>query len=332
MKAAILPGKLAPLILEDTPKPVPAPGEALIRLNAAALNRRDLWIQRGQYAALRYPALLGSDGAGIVEEVGSGVEAGWVGKAVIINPSLHWGTRQEAPEKTSGILGMPTAGCLAEYVVVPAENLFEKPAHLSWEEAAALPLAGLTAYRAVFYRGQLKAGQKLLVTGAGGGAAQLALQFGLKADAEVWVTSSSEEKLARCVDSGARGGVLYTQEGWDKALKEKAGAFDLIVDSAGGSEFNKLIELARDGGKIALFGGTAGPWPSLSPQRVFWKQIDILGTTMGSPKDFADMANFVNRTELRPTVGLVFNLDQADEALAAMERGEGIGKIVVRIA
>lgn len=331
MKAAILPGKLASLVLEDAPKPVPAAGEALIRLHAAALNRRDLWIQRGQYAALRYPALLGSDGAGVVEEIGSGVEGGWVGRSVIINPSLHWGPRQEAPEKTAGILGMPTAGCLAEYVVVPAENLFEKPAHLSWEEAAALPLAGLTAYRAVFYRGQLKAGQKLLVTGAGGGAAQLALQFGIQAGAEVWVTSSSEEKLARCRESGAAGGVLYTQEGWEKELKEKAGAFDLIVDSAGGPEFNKLIELARDGGKIALFGGTAGPWPSLPPQRVFWKQIDILGTTMGSPQDFADMVAFVNRTGLKPTVGLVFDLDQADDALAAMGRGEGIGKIVVRI-
>ena len=332
MKAAILPGKLASLVIEDSPKPVPAAGEALIRLHAAALNRRDLWIQRGQYAALRYPALLGSDGAGVVEEVGAGVDGSWVGKSVILNPSLHWGTRQEAPEKTAGILGMPTAGCLAEYVVVPAENLFEKPAHLSWEEAAALPLAGLTAYRAVFYRGQLKAGQKLLVTGAGGGAAQLALQFGLKAGAEVWVTSSSQEKLARCVKSGAAGGVLYTQEGWEKELKEKAGAFDLIVDSAGGPEFNKLIELVRDGGKIALFGGTAGAWPSLPPQRVFWKQIDILGTTMGSPKDFADMVDFVNRTSLKPTVGLVFSLDQADDALAAMGRGEGIGKIVVRIA
>lgn len=332
MKAAILPGKLASLVLEEAPKPVPGPAEALVRLKAAALNRRDLWIQRGQYAALRYPALLGSDGAGIVEEVGSGEDSGWIGKEVIINPSLHWGPRQEAPEKTAGILGMPTAGCLAEYVVVPVENLFAKPKHLNWEEAAALPLAGLTAYRAVFYRGRLKAGQKLLVTGAGGGAAQLALQFGLKAGAEVWVTSSSDDTLARCLDSGAEGGVLYTQDGWEKELKDRAGAFDLIVDSAGGPEFNKLIELTRDGGKIALFGGTAGAWPSMPPQRIFWKQIDILGTTMGSPQDFADMVAFVNRTGLKPTVGLVFDLDHADDALVAMGRGEAIGKIVVRIA
>ena len=332
MRAAILPDKNQPLRIQDEPMPEIGPGQALVRVKAAALNRRDLWIQRGQYAALRYPALLGSDGAGTVEAVGEGVDGAWVGQEVIINPTIRWGDRQEAPAKDFGILGMPSRGCLADYVAVPAENLAAKPAHLSWEEAAALPLAGLTAYRACFYRGKLKAGQKLLVTGAGGGAAQFALAFGIAAGAEVWVTSSSNEKLNACIGAGAAGGVLYTTEGWDKQLKERAGAFDVGIDSAGGAEFNKLFEVMRDGGRIAVFGGTAGPWPSMPPQRVFWKQLSILGTTMGSPQDFAAMLAFVDTHQLKPAIGAVYELSNVNAAFGAMAAGTHMGKIVVRIA
>ena len=331
MKAALLPAKLTRLILEDIPKPLPAPGQALVRLEAAALNRRDWWIQQGQYAGLQYPAVLGSDGAGKVEAVGSAEDAAWVGQPVIINPALHWGADRKAPAKDFGILGMPTQGCLAEYVCVPVANLAHQPAHLTPIEAAALPLAGLTAFRALFFRGRLKAAEKLLITGAGGGAAQLALHFGLHAQAQVYVTAGTAQKVQTCLQAGAAGGVCYNQTDWHKDLKAQAGGFDLIIDSAGGPDFAKLIDLANDGGRIVLFGGTAGPWPSMPPQRVFWKQVDILGTTMGSPEDFADMLAFVNEHRLRPTISQVVPLPQVNEAFEAMGRGEGLGKIVVTI-
>ncbi len=332
MKAAVLPAKGATLVIEDVPTPQPGPGEALVRLEAAALNRRDWWIQQGQYGGLQYPAILGSDGAGRVEAVGSTADEAWVGRQVIINPALNWGSDRKAPSKGFGILGMPTQGCLAAYVCVPESNLAPQPAHLSAIEAAALPLAGLTAFRAMFYRGRLQAGEKLLITGAGGGAAQLALHFGLHAGAQVYVTAGSEQKVQACLAAGAAGGICYKNEDWHKDLKAQAGGFDLIIDSAGGADFSKLIDLANDGGRIVLFGGTAGPWPSMPPQRIFWKQVDILGTTMGSPEDFADMLAFVNKHQMRPTVGQHFPLSRVNEAFEAMGRGDGLGKIVITIA
>jgi NADPH:quinone reductase-like Zn-dependent oxidoreductase len=304
----------------------------LIRLRAAALNRRDWWIQQGQYASLQYPAIVGSDGAGTIVVVGEGVSSSLLNQDIIINPGLNWGKRRAAPDKAFSILGMPSQGTLAEFVSVPVDHIHAKPTHLSWEEAAAIPLAGVTAHRALFYRAGLKAGEKLLVTGAGGGAAQLALLFGVATGAQVYVTSSSQEKLDACIKIGASGGVLYTTEGWEKALKEQAGLFDVILDSAGGQGFGKLFDVAEQGARITFFGGTAGAWPSIPPQKVFWKQISILGTTMGSKEDFSEMIAFVEKHKIRPTINHIFPLDQTQDAFDLMGQGDGIGKIVIRLA
>src|ERR1700694_2681585 len=207
VKATVLIAVKTPLIVQQLPDLVAAPGRAVVRLKAAALNHRDLWTQLGLYPNIKLPVTLGSDGAGVVTSVGTEADRSWVGREVIINPSLDWGPDPRAQGKDFRILGLPDNGTFAEQVSIPVANLAPKPAHLSWEQAAALPLTGLTAWRALFPRAQLKPGERVLVTGTGGGAALIALQFAAAAGATVWVTSSSPEKLARAETLGAAGGV-----------------------------------------------------------------------------------------------------------------------------
>ncbi len=192
------------------------------------------------------------------------MDAAWVGREVIINPSLDWGGRESAQDEAFSILGLPRDGTLAEKISVPVANLSPKPAHLGWEEAAALPLAGLTAYRALFARAHLKAADRVLITGIGGGVALFALQFAVAHGATVFVTSSSGEKISRAVALGAAGGANYKEEGWAAALARAREPFDVIVDSAGGEGFNDLIELAAPGGAscfLAPPAATRPAWP-----------------------------------------------------------------------
>jgi zinc-binding alcohol dehydrogenase/oxidoreductase len=316
----------------DVADPLPAPGEVVVALRAAALNHRDAWIKAGQYAGLKFPCIPGSDGAGIIVAVGDGVDASGIGREVIINPSFDWGAGERAAGEKFSILGLPRAGTLAEKVAVPVAQLASKPAYLTWDEAAALPLAGLTAYRAVFSRAQLRPGERVLVTGIGGGVALFALQFSVAHGAEVWVTSSTESKIAQAIALGARGGFGYTEAGWTKRAAQSAGWFDVIVDSAGGEGFGELADLARPGGRIVFYGATRGNPPELPMRKIFWRQLSLLGTTMGSPADWAAMIELVGRHRLRPVVSHVFPLTRAAEAFALMERGGQFGKIVVRIA
>ena len=319
------------LVVVEVADPLPSAGEAVVRLRAAALNHRDLWIKLGQYAGLKFPCIPGSDGAGVVESVGPGVDAAWVGREVIINPSLEWGGAESAQGEAFSILGLPRDGTLAEKVAVPAANLAAKPEHLDWPAAAALPLSGLTAYRAVFSRAQLKPGERVLITGIGGGVALFALQFAVADGAAAFVTSSSEEKISRAAALGARGGIRYTQPGWAGNLAKTAGLFDVIVDSAGGEGFNDLLELAAPGGRLVFFGATRGNAPGLALRKIFWRQISLLGSTMGSPRDFGGLLDFVAGHRLKPVISEVFPLARAAEAFALMERGGQFGKIVVQI-
>lgn len=328
-KALVLDAVDAPLRLRDVPSPSPKAGEAVVRIRAAALNHRDVWIRKGQYANLKFPAVLGSDGAGEVESVGSGVDHAWVGRKVIINPSLDWGDDPEAQGKDFRILGMPDAGTFAERVKVPAKSLAAMPSHLSFEEAAALPLGGLTAYRALFTRGALRANEKVLVTGIGGGVALFVLRFALAAKAEVWVTSGSPEKIAQAKSLGAKGGADYRAGDWSEALAKDAGLFDLVVDSAGGPGFVRLCDLARAGGRLVFFGATAGNPPELPLRKVFWRQLSLLGSTMGSPSDFEAMTRFVEEHGVRPVIDGAYPFEQADEAMRRMEAGGQFGKLVL---
>jgi zinc-binding alcohol dehydrogenase/oxidoreductase len=318
-----------PLKIREQSPSSPKAGEVTVRLKAAALNHRDLWIQKGQYANVKFPLVPGSDGAGVVEQVGGGVDPKLVGASVIINPALDWGDSPEAMGKDFRILGLPEQGTFAEWIKVPAANLAPMPAHLGFEEAAALPLAGLTAWRALFTRGRLQAGEKVLITGIGGGVALFLLRFALAAEARVWVTSGSPDKLQRAKAIGALGGANYRDEKWAESLAAEAGQFDLIVDSAGGPGFAHLCDLARPGGRLVFFGATAGNPPELPLRKVFWRQLNLLGTTMGSPQDFAAMVAFVAERGLRPVIDGSYAFDQADEALRRMDAGGQFGKLVI---
>jgi NADPH:quinone reductase-like Zn-dependent oxidoreductase len=330
MKAAVIQG-IQELLVDSVPTPSAAPGEAVVRLRAAALNHRDVWIKRGAYAGLKFPIIPGSDGAGVVVEVGPGVDESWVGRDVILNPSLDWGHDPKAQEPRFQILGLPRDGTLAEYISIPASQLAPKPSHLDWAEAAALPLAGLTAFRAVFSRAHLKAHEKILINGIGAGTALFALQFAVAAGALPCVTSSSEEKLRKAHDLGAKAGALYTASGWAREFGEHHGPFDVIVDSAGGEGFGDLVDLAAAGGRIVFFGATRGNPSELPMRKVFWKQLSLLGTTMGSPTDFQMMTAYVARHAIHPVVSHRFKLDDVAQAFALMEAGGQFGKIVIEL-
>lgn len=318
------------LVVTDVPEPQPAPGEVLVALHAAALNHRDVWIKQGQYAGLTWPCQPGSDGAGEVVALGAGVDATWLGRAVVINPAFGWGDREEAQDRAFTILGLPRPGTLAEKIAVPVTQLEARPAHLSWQEAAALPLGGLTAYRAVMVRARLQPGERVLVSGIGGGVATLALQFAVAAGATAWVTSSSPDKIARAVALGAAGGFDYRDEHWPKQVAQAGGPFDVIVDSAGGEGIGRLCDAAAPGGRIVLYGATRGE--AVVPLRkIYWRNLSLLGSTMGSPADWAAMVRFVAEHRIRPVVGDAFPLARADEAFGRMERGEQFGKIVVTL-
>lgn len=318
------------LAVRDVPDPAPAPGEAVVEVKAAALNHRDVWIKLGQYAGLKFPCIPGSDGAGIVCAVGPGTDPSWVGREVVINPGFDWGPSESAQAPSFAILGLPRDGTLAGRVSVPAGQLSPKPSHLGWEESAALPLAGLTAWRSLFVRGRVAPGERVLISGIGGGVALFALQFAAAAGNEVWVTSGSDDKIARAVALGARGGFRYDRPDWAAQAARQAGGFDVIIDSAGGAGFSSLVDLAAPGGRIVFFGATRGNVPELALRKVFWRQLSLLGSTMGSPADWAAMTGFVERKAIRPIVSGVFPLERAAQAFELMERGGQFGKIVVR--
>ncbi|MBS0664284.1 MAG: zinc-binding dehydrogenase [Verrucomicrobia bacterium] len=318
------------LNIVSLPDPVPAAGEAVVAVRAAALNHRDAFIKAGVYAGVKWPCVPGSDGAGTVAAVGEGVDPAWVGREVIINPGLDWGGSTTAQGPKFSILGLPRDGTLAERVAVPASQLVPKPAHLSWEEAAALPLAGLTAWRAVVTRAAVLPGERVLISGIGGGVALLALRFAVNHGAEVWVTSSSADKIARAVALGARDGADYSKPGWAADLLKRSGGFHVVIDGAGGEGVSDLIDLTLPGGRVVSYGATRGNPSSFAMRKIFWRQISVLGSTMGSPSEFAAMVQYLSMHQLKPVVSAVFALDQAAEAFALMEKGGQFGKIVVR--
>lgn len=315
----------------DVADPVPVPGEAVVRIAAAALNHRDVWVKLGQYAGLKFPCIPGSDGVGEVVAVGTTGDASWVGRRVVINPSFGWGPRQDTQGADFSILGLPRQGTLAELVAVPVGQLALAPEHLSDVAAAALPLAGLTAWRAVMSRARLQPGERILIGGIGGGTALFGLQFAVAAGAEVWVTSSHPAKIARAVALGARGGFDYTKPGWAEVAQAGVGGlFDVIIDSAGGNGFESLVDVAAPGGRIVFFGATRGNPNVLPMRKIFWRQLSLLGSTMGSPADWLEMLAAVNRHRIQPVVSEAFPFAEAARAFGQMERGEQFGKIVLK--
>lgn len=309
--------------------PLTGPREMKVQIKAAALNHRDQWCREGKYPNLKNGTILGSDGAGIVTEVGKEVDSSWIGKEVIVNPAINWGSNQRAQGADFRILGMPDHGTFAEYLCIAADRIHPKPEHLTMEEAAALPLAGLTAFRAVAYHGKVQQGDKVLVTGFGGGVAQFAVQFALAMQAEVYVSSSQDWKIQKALDMGAKGGFRYDDPSWVKEANDRVGGFDLIIDSAMGDTLSNLADVARPGGSIVFFGATLGNPSQLNARKIFWNQLRIQGSTMGSDADFEGMVKFVEERKIVPLVDAVFSYANAVEAFEKMKNGSQLGKLVL---
>ncbi|KAK4544597.1 hypothetical protein LTR36_004169 [Oleoguttula mirabilis] len=334
-----------PLEHIQLPEPQPKDDEVVVKITAAALNHRDLFLRQHLYPGTTFGVPLLADGTGVVVATGSSSEAQkWKGKKVIINPGNGWKDDPEGPESPKGyaILGgtkMNPLGCLGETVTIGASELEETPLHLSSVEAAALPLTGLTAWRAVMTKsGNAKPGRNILITGIGGGVALMALLYASAAGANVFVTSSSEEKLRKAKALGAAGGVNYKEEGWEKKLMAQMPAerksLDAIIDGAGGDIVEKGSKMLRPGGVIVSYGMTLGPKMPFLMGAVL-KNIELRGSTMGSRKEFADMVKFVAEKHLTPvvsrTVSGLDNLDGIDSLFEDMKSGSQFGKLVIEV-
>lgn len=332
MKAALFKSKDQPLVVEDIKKPKPIKDQVLIKLKYAALNHRDLWLMQEQTQQFPNGMILGSDGAGVVEDVGEDADPLLVGAEVVINPSLEWGNNPFVQGDSFKILGLPDNGTFAEYIVISKKYIFEKPEHLSFAESAAVPLSALTAYRALFSKARLRAKEKVLISGVGGGAGLWVLQFAVAYQGTVYVTSGSDEKIAKAKQMGALGGFNYNDPDWAAKAQKETGGFDIIIDSAGGSQFSKFIELAMPGGRIVNFGRTAGNISDISTRLLYWKQLSIHGTTMGTRDEFLSMLDFLESRNIKPVLDQTFPLSKVNEAFARMKQGNHFGKIILEIS
>lgn len=307
--------------------PQPKEGECLVKLSAAALNRRDYWISVGKYPGIKDGVTLGSDGCGVVIEG----DTDWVGQTVLINPNINWGADPQVQSRDYMILGTPTDGTFAEYIVVPTHRLSIKPQHLGNIEAAAFPLAGLTAFRAVTTKGHVKANDKVLITGIGGGVSQFALSFALQLGAEVYVTSSSVDKIDRAVSNGAKEGFNYGEDHWVKDAARNVGKFDVIIDSAGGDALNDYLRLVKPSGKIVVYGSTTGKTKGMDLFRLFWSQVAIVGSTMGNDEEFKQMISFVDLHKLKPSIDQVYPFNEGVEAIGNMSKTSQFGKTILKM-
>ena len=310
------------------PDPRAGVGEVVVELRAAALNRRDVFVRKG-VAPSPLPVIPGSDGAGVVRSLGPGASGVAEGDEVVILPSLGWGGGEDAPAPGFRILGGPDDGTYAELIRIPAQNVFPKPARLSFEQAAALPLAGLTAYRALVTRAAIRPGETVLILGIGGGVATTALHLARAAGCRVIVTSSSAGKLARAAEMGAAGGVDYTAGDWVTEVREMSGGgVDVVVDSVG-STWADSVNCVRPGGRVVAFGGTGGAKVEMMVRPITMGQVSFLGTTMGSPRDFARLLAAVEHQDWVPVIDSVRPLAEVAAAHAREEAGEHFGKLVL---
>lgn len=329
MRALVLtePGKIE---IKEMPKPTLSAGKALVKIKAAALNRRDDWIREGKYPNIRYGGILGSDGAGVVEEVFDDAGKEWVGKEVVINPNIDWGPDMDTQSTRYTILGMPVSGTFAEYVAVGVDRLHHKPFHLDFLQAAALPLGGLTAFRALFRKGSLRAGQNVLISGFGGGVAQFAFLFAKAAGANVYISSGSDEKIEKAMKLGAKGAYNYKKSNFDDLWKTKGG-FDLVIDSAGGDQLNNFIKMLRPQGKIVFYGATNGLPAKIDLYRMFWNQLSLIGTTMGNDNEFNEMLAFTSQHQIRPIIDSIRPFSKIAESFPDITKPNKVGKIVFQV-
>lgn len=316
--------------LNELPDPIPGENEVVVDLCAAALNRRDRWIwTTPDYC--RLPVTLGSDGAGVISQVGSHVAGFSEGDEVVIYPSLGWSRGEQVPGPDFDILGAPTPGTFAEKICVPAENVRLRPGRLTWRESAAFPLAGLTAWRASQTCGQVGPGSTVLVTGAGSGVSTFVLQLCVALGARVVVTTGSPEKRDRALSLGAEGALLYTDTTWPEQLRDTFGPLDVVVDSYGAETLARGLSVLRRGGRYVLFGDTGGPTATITASDIYWEWRSLIGTTMGSPEEFDALLEHIGTALWRPVIDSVYPLEQIADASERLLDSARFGKVVVQI-
>jgi NADPH:quinone reductase-like Zn-dependent oxidoreductase len=301
---------------EDAPEPEPKPGEVVVSLRAASLNHLDIWVRRG-LPSVPKPRILGADGAGIREDTG---------EAVVINPGLEHGERIL-------VIGEHMDGTHCELVAVPETNVYPLPEGISFEEAAAFPLVFETAYRMLVTKAGLKEGEWVLLWGIGSGVATAGLAIAKALGAKALVTSSSEEKLERARGLGADAAVNHGEGDVIEAIKEATGGagVDVVLEHVGEATWQRSLQAVRAAGRIAVCGATTGPNPPAALHRIWWKQLTIYGSTMGTKEDFEGAYELVKSGRARPVVDTVLPLAEARAAHERMEAGEQFGKIVLSI-
>ena len=314
------------LVLEDVPDPVAGEGEVLVRIRASALNHLDVWIRKG-LPSVPKPRILGADGAGVVEALGPGVNGFEPGRPVVINPGV------EAPDGSIHVVGEHGDGTNAELIAVPATNVYPIPDGLSFEEAAAFPLVFETAYRMLVTRAGLREGEWVLLGGIGSGVSTAGLAIAKALGARTIVTSSSDAKLARATELGADATVNHATGDVKAAVKEATGGrgADVVVDHVGEATWRTSLDVAAREGRIAVCGATTGPNPPAALHRVWWKQLTILGSTMGTKADFEGAYELVASGRARPVVDEVLPLSEIRAAHERLEAGEQLGKIVLSV-
>lgn len=323
--------------IEERPTPEPGPGEVRLAVKAAALNHLDLWVRRGLPIETTMPHVGGSDIAGVVDRVGAGVDGAVVGARVVVDPSLDYGWYGGAPRGPSfrdpplRLIGEHTDGGFAEHTVVPAANLLELPDGFAFEDAAASALAAVTAWRGLLVRGGLRPGESVLVTGASGGVGSMAVQVAARAGAVVHALTSGPDNVARVLELGAHAAWDRTSDDdWMKAVKKATGGgVDVVFDSVGEAIWDSLVRVLAVGGRLVTYGGTTGAKGAIDLRHLFWKQLSVLGTTMGTPAEFRAAMHAVFRGDLRPVVHAVLPLDEARRAHELLEAGGVFGKLVL---
>lgn len=315
------------LKIGEMEEPIARSGEVVVALHAAGMNRRDIKIpeRRGD---VKEPLILGSDGAGVIESIGEGVDNWAVGDEVIINPSLRWFTKSAAPPEGFDILGMPDQGTFAEKIVISAEQIEKKPANLTMDEASVLALAALTGYRALFTQGELKKGDTVFIPGAGSGVATYMIQFAKNAGARVIVSSRVEEKRKKALELGADL-AIDTNSDWSKELSDET--IDIVIESVGRATFNRSLEVLKPGGRIVVFGATTEDVIELDLRKFFYGQYQLFGSTMGSREELREMLKHVEQHGVKPVIDNVYRLEDGLEAFDSLENSEQFGKLVLRI-
>ncbi|RPK24526.1 quinone oxidoreductase family protein [Paenibacillus xylanexedens] len=326
MRAIVHSGQsgLAGLQYTESTSRVPEAGEVQIQLKSAGINHRDLFIIAGR-GSEDTPLIPGSDGAGIIVAIGEGVRGFAIGDEVIIHPTLGWEFASNVPI-VPDIVGGPTDGTLAQYITLPAENALPKPAHLSWEEAGVLPLSALTAYRALFTRGELKQGEHILIPGIGGGVATYALLMAVAAGAKVTATSRSEGKRNEALRLGATH-ALDSHADW--CMQNDLEPVDIILDSIGQAMFPKYFDIIRPGGRIVMYGASSGDDLTVPIRSIFFPQVSLIGTSMGSREEFVQMLQWVEQHDIHPVIDGVYPLQDVAKAFERMEKGEQFGNLAI---